>query len=230
MDCAKCGKHFGILDSQRKLRNKDVHPELFNKALCMSCFRELTRVNEVCPRCGREFGFILQAKEWDSTEIFPEWTGQYLHQECWIEEKRRETLCLNCGFCEETIINDKAPSSIESYLDEGYSTYRCGKFGLNLFKDDHIRATECSNYINQIEYRNRCVNGEIEKIDATPTTLDFVSLNDIMSKNGLELTTFKCPNCRNKVNIPETGEILNCPCCQASIRPADIFTKIKCLL
>ena len=190
----------------------------------------MTRVNEVCPRCGKEFGFVLLGKEWVSTEIFPEWNGQYLHQECWIEEKRKETICLNCGFCEETINNDNGPSNIESYLAEGYSTYRCGKFGLNLTKDDNSKATKCSNYINQIEYRNRCVNGEMEKTDYNLITPDFVSLKDIMSKNGLDMTTFKCPNCRSRVNIPETGEILNCPCCQASIRPADIFTKIKSLL
>jgi hypothetical protein len=234
MDCAKCGKHFGFLDSQRKLRNKDVHPELYNKTLCLSCFNILTRVNEVCPKCGKEFGFVLQAKEWVSTELFPEWNGQYLHQECWIEEKRKETLCFNCGFCEETINNDNGPSNIKSYLDEGYSTYRCGKFSLNLSKDENTKAMKCSSFINQNEYQNRCIIAEMEKAEANVVakivTLDFISLKNILTKSGLEMTTFKCQNCRSRVNIPESGEILVCPCCQTSIRPMDILSKIKSLL
>jgi hypothetical protein len=230
MDCAKCGKHFGFFDPKRKLRNKDVHPELYDKAVCLSCFKELTRVNEVCPKCGKEFGFVLQAKEWESTELRPEWSGQYLHQECWIEEKQKEKLCFNCGFCEETINNDNGHSNIESYLDEVYSTYRCGKFSFSLKKDDNAKAMNCSSYISQNEYRNKCALGEMKETDANVVTLDFISLKDIMSKSGLEMKTFKCPNCQSRVKIPEAGDILLCPCCQTSIRPVDIFTKIERLL
>ena len=231
MDCAKCGKRIGFLYSQRKLRNKDVYPEFFDKALCPSCFIELTRVNKACPKCGKPFGFVPKAKLWESTEICPEWKGQYLHQECWIKEKQKEINCINCGFCEETMHNDSGVDSLGNYFDEAYSTYKCRKFNLDLKVPDDVRAKECSSYDSKNEYRNACISREMEKTDINLQIIfDFTSLKDIMAKSGLVITTFKCPNCSCRVSIPETGKVLECQNCQTPIKPMDIFAKIKTLI
>ena len=60
--------------------------------------------------------------------------------------------------------------------------------------------------------------------------LDFSSLKDVMSKGGLVMSTYKCPNCNGMVNIPEAGKVLMCEYCGTPIKPVDIFEKIKSLL
>jgi peptide subunit release factor 1 (eRF1) len=51
-----------------------------------------------------------------------------------------------------------------------------------------------------------------------------------MSKGGLVMTTYKCPNCNGMVNIPEAGKVLMCQYCGTPIKPVDIFDKIKSLI
>jgi hypothetical protein len=60
--------------------------------------------------------------------------------------------------------------------------------------------------------------------------LDFSSLKDVMSKGGLVMTTYKCPNCNGMVTIPEAGKVLMCQYCGSAIKPVDIFEKIKSLV
>jgi hypothetical protein len=60
--------------------------------------------------------------------------------------------------------------------------------------------------------------------------LDFSSLKEVMSKGGLVMTTFKCPNCNGMVDLPEAGKVLMCKYCGTPIKPVDIFEKIKSLI
>jgi hypothetical protein len=60
--------------------------------------------------------------------------------------------------------------------------------------------------------------------------LDFSSLKDAMSKGGLVMSTYKCPNCNGMVDIPEAGKVLLCKYCGIPIKPVDIFEKIKSLI
>lgn len=60
--------------------------------------------------------------------------------------------------------------------------------------------------------------------------LDFSSLKDVMSKGGLIMTTYKCPNCNGMVEIPEAGKVLMCQYCGTPIKPVDIFEKVKSLI
>ncbi|MGD6851126.1 MAG: hypothetical protein ACQCN6_03600 [Candidatus Bathyarchaeia archaeon] len=60
--------------------------------------------------------------------------------------------------------------------------------------------------------------------------LDFSALKDAMSKGGLVMTTYKCPNCSGKLEIPEAGQVLSCRYCGTPIKPIDIFERIKDLL
>jgi len=57
--------------------------------------------------------------------------------------------------------------------------------------------------------------------------LDFSSIRDTLSKGGVVISTFKCPQCSGPLELPETGKQTTCKYCGASIKPVDIFDKIK---
>ena len=59
--------------------------------------------------------------------------------------------------------------------------------------------------------------------------LDFSSLKDTLSKGGIVMAAYNCPNCNAMVAIPETGKVLICKHCGTPIKPVDIFEKIKSL-
>jgi hypothetical protein len=60
--------------------------------------------------------------------------------------------------------------------------------------------------------------------------LDFSSLKDVMVKGGLVMSAYKCPNCSGMINLPEEGKVIMCQYCGTSIKPIDIFEKIKALI
>lgn len=60
--------------------------------------------------------------------------------------------------------------------------------------------------------------------------LDFSSIRDTLSKGGVGVSSLKCPQCSGPLELPETGKQTNCKYCEASIRPVDIFDKIKSII
>jgi DNA-directed RNA polymerase subunit RPC12/RpoP len=44
------------------------------------------------------------------------------------------------------------------------------------------------------------------------------------------MTSYKCPECNAKLDIPETGKVLICKYCGTPIKPVDIFEKVKSLI
>ncbi|HZY47640.1 MAG TPA: hypothetical protein VFE96_07580 [Candidatus Bathyarchaeia archaeon] len=60
--------------------------------------------------------------------------------------------------------------------------------------------------------------------------LDFSSIKDTLAKGGVVATTFNCPQCAGPLNLPEAGKQLTCRYCGATIRPVDLFDKIKSLV
>ena len=56
---------------------------------------------------------------------------------------------------------------------------------------------------------------------------DFATLKDVLVKDGVVISAFNCLKCSNMVDIPETGKLLICKHCGASIKPNEIFEKIK---
>jgi hypothetical protein len=107
---------------------------------------------------------------------------------------------------------------------------------LDIVGDEHFSqlaamAMECSSYISKEEYQEKCISGEMEKDKGNvQIILDFSSLKDVMSKGGLVMTTYKCPNCSGMVDIPEAGKVLMCKYCGSPIKPVDISEKIKTLI
>ena len=57
--------------------------------------------------------------------------------------------------------------------------------------------------------------------------LDFSAIRDTLSKGGLALSSLKCPECLGALELPETGKQTTCKYCGATIRPVDVFDKIK---
>ena len=60
--------------------------------------------------------------------------------------------------------------------------------------------------------------------------LDFSSIRETLSKGGIVMSTFKCPQCAGALELPETGKQTTCKYCGASIKPIDIFDKIKSIV
>lgn len=59
---------------------------------------------------------------------------------------------------------------------------------------------------------------------------DFSSLKDYMTRGGLVMQTFRCPNCSAPVEFPEKGKTTKCAHCGTKIYARDLFEKIKELI
>jgi DNA-directed RNA polymerase subunit RPC12/RpoP len=84
----------------------------------------------------------------------------------------------------------------------------------------------CERWVNLI---NNAMQKDKEK-ERIQIIIDFSSLKDVMSKGGIVMTSYKCPECNGKLDIPETGKVLICSYCGTPIKPVDIFEKIKSLI
>jgi hypothetical protein len=102
---------------------------------------------------------------------------------------------------------------------------------LNSFKPS-IRAL-FPIFNNTLSQRKNQIRVEQERERAkerVQVVLDFSSLKDVMSKGGMVMTTYKCPNCSGKLDLPASGQVLTCRYCGVPIKPVDVFEKIKDLL
>ena len=115
-----------------------------------------------------------------------------------------------------------------------------GKHGFNdklviLEKNGHHRDFIKPQIQTLIPTINKMMAKRIDELQAlkdkerVQIMLDFTSLRDLLSKGGIVMTTFKCPNCGDMHNIPETGKILMCEHCGTPVKPVDIFERIKSL-
>ena len=60
--------------------------------------------------------------------------------------------------------------------------------------------------------------------------LDFSSIRETLAKGGVVATSLTCPQCSGPLQLPETGKQTICKYCGASIRPVDLFEKIKSIV
>jgi hypothetical protein len=60
--------------------------------------------------------------------------------------------------------------------------------------------------------------------------MDFTWLRTEMEKGGLVLSTVKCPQCGGRLELPATGDLVNCKYCGSTIRATDVFDKLRTLL
>jgi hypothetical protein len=154
---------------------------------------------------------------------FEEWKAKNVHY------LNPDALCNKCGYFEEIRHDRGGVDSLGTFFDESYLTFKCRKFSLNLDKDNFSNAKQCTSYISKYDYEEKCLKGEINSGNIQ-VVLDFSSLKDIMSKGGLIMSSYKCPNCSGMVDLPEAGKVLICKYCGSPIKPVDIFEKIKSLI
>ena len=57
--------------------------------------------------------------------------------------------------------------------------------------------------------------------------LDFSSIRETLSRGGLALSSLKCPECLGALELPDSGKETTCKYCGATIKPVDLFDKIK---
>jgi DNA-directed RNA polymerase subunit RPC12/RpoP len=44
------------------------------------------------------------------------------------------------------------------------------------------------------------------------------------------MTSYKCPECSGKLDIPESGKVLISQYCETPIKPVDVFEKVQALI
>ena len=60
--------------------------------------------------------------------------------------------------------------------------------------------------------------------------LDFTWLRGEMERGGLLLSAVKCPQCGGNLELPKSGDVVNCKYCGSSVHAVDVFDKLKSLI
>jgi hypothetical protein len=134
-------------------------------------------------------------------------------QKCGKTVRLRE-LCKNYGRCQDC-------------FGKECSEYEYWK-ARQLSSPDFINKKATSSCISESDCENKGQIREMNKEkDSVQIILDFSSLRDVMTKTGMAITKFECPNCKGSVKIPEAGNVIICQDCRTIIRPNEIFKKIS---
>jgi DNA-directed RNA polymerase subunit RPC12/RpoP len=80
-------------------------------------------------------------------------------------------------------------------------------------------------YIDTVEVHEQDTETTVRHV-----SLDFSSLQEAMGKGGIQMTTYKCPQCGGALALPDSGKLLKCKHCGTVVKPVDVFEKIKDLL
>jgi hypothetical protein len=232
--CAKCGKAVGFMVINKPAFGAALRSGMFSeckgKRICHACQDELLSSHGI----NSGLGGIRQIT---ASEIV---NARYPDP---ITKHSALKTCLYCGYSSQSrlLTSSTEKQNVTNFgfvtvagqasLEHQYTNkYSCSKFGFDVTNKDNL-AESCSSYITKDEYEKRCLSGEISRDKANvKIIIDFSSLKDVMSKGGLVMTTYKCPNCNGMVNIPEAGKVLVCQYCGTPIKPVDIFEKIKSLM
>lgn len=167
----------------------------------------------ICPHCGKNTTWLVckcDVPRYDYTKkIYDE-----NFKKAQKEGKRTIIFARRIHIAEETIAKSII---VEAGLRHGYE-----------LKSYTNKGVFVGNVI--VEYFFERAPEKTQETKILQVTLDFSSLKDVISKGGLVMTTYKCPNCNAMVDIPETGKVLMCKHCGTPIKPVDIFEKIKSII
>ncbi len=216
---------------------------------------KVVAILDCCAKCGTKLSFrenhlvywnhqlrdgYISGDFSSSRKEFPEYRGKKLCEPCVRQEEYNDRklhclnpdgLCNNCGYFVEVRHERGGVDDLGTYFDESYSTFKCGKFSFDLKQDAFSKARQCTSYISQADYEKKCLSGEMDKTkQSTQINLDFSSLKEILAKGGMVMTTYRCPDCNGTLTLPEAGETMTCQYCGTSIKPVDIFQRIKSLI
>ena len=256
--CARCRKelkgYFEKIPVVGVFASK--YPEYNGKQLCEACRAELLKPGQaekqtanppqVIVRLGEE---VNKAIVWQKDEILiDQWSGKEFfedravafgarvgHNGCLVVTNQRILFACKVGLLA------KDYGIMYSVNLEDITSVCHGRFGINdkliiLDKNGQHRDFVWSGIqslvpkINSaIPERKRQIQAEKEK-ERVQIILDFSALKDTLSKGGVVMTAYNCPNCSAMVDLPEAGKVLICKHCGTPIKPVDIFEKIKSLL
>ena len=258
--CAKCGKELGSFERIPVWGSlADKHPHYKGKIICEKCLIELRTISSnpsqsnsatiptaIVPRLREE---VNRAILWQKNEEFLHYVGckeffedrnvafgaRIGHNGYLVVTNQRALFACKLGL----LARDYA--IMYSANLEDITSVSHGRFGLNdklIILDKSGQHRDFVNpriqdflaSINEaISKRKGQIQAEKDK-ERVQIILDFSSLKDIISKGGLVMATYKCPNCNGMVNIPEAGKVLMCQYCGNPIKPIDIFEKIRSLI
>lgn len=218
--CSKCGKRTW---SESKWEGRIV---------CSDCFRVLLK-----QQCDAPSAVQTSPVQTSSAQVTNQKATNYNNNKCtkchysvgttiFVEKQSASNSLLNLANAINTFNPYGYPVGLEKEAKEIWS---CSKFDFRI--DDLNKAKQCTSFITELTYQEKCLKGEMEKNKANvQIILDFSALKEVMTNGGLVMATYKCPNCNGMVKIPETGKVLICEYCGTPIKPVDIFEKIKSLI
>lgn len=184
----------------------------------MQKLRNSISYNEFCERIGKK---LVSAKIG--------YNSYFVDAETCANSLKGRRLCVDCAFYYR-ILNGLDASRFSQNVNS-FPAHYCKKLELRLENPIGDEAKKCTNFLTPKEYKIKALSGEMNKERGNvQIVLDFSSLKDVMSKGGLVMSTYKCPNCNGIISIPEAGKVLMCQYCGTPIKPVDIFEKVKSLI
>ena len=81
--------------------------------------------------------------------------------------------------------------------------------------------------VDKMEYVDRDFLVQEQRIVSINVQMDFNSLLQQLGNKGIALTNIQCTQCGSPCQIPETGSVLICASCNATIQVTDVFEKFK---
>jgi ribosomal protein L34E len=202
-NCAKCGKELTGFFEKRDKTGQHLPSKYYGKKLCSSCDAQFKEIFEQQKRESKAQQFI------DNLAL-PFKEAKALRRE--IVNIHYQTLP-QTNYIQNAINNHSCIAEQYGYKYKSHSQY--------------------PSYMGVVQFTE--MDFVFEKIPEPPkqaiqVVLDFSSLKEVMTKGGIVMSTYKCPNCNGMINIPEAGKVLLCQYCGTPIKPVDIFEKIKSLI
>lgn len=190
-----------------------------------------------CVRCKKRLGFFEQVCIIRDNRL-PEYNGKTVCKNCEKEINKELIKKIKSGInrnCSQCIFFNTDVETIDAGVFvpdlKIFQLTNCSKFGFDI--KEGSEAETCTSYITHADYKAKALSGQLDENKSKTSVqivLDFSSLKDEMTKGGIVMTTYKCPNCSALIDIPETGKFLVCSHCGTAIKPVDIFEKIKSLI
>lgn len=222
-NCAKCGKELKGFFEKRDRTGQHIPDDYFNQKLCSDC--------------DSHFKGIFEKKLLEEMQKRDEEIMRRKKQE---QQQERERIMNTFRMPFE-----QAKAQGREIANIHYRTLPQANYiqhYINLYSEiaeeygfKYKSHSQYPSYMGVVQFIE--LDFVFEKIPEQPkqtqtiqVVLDFTSLKDVMSKGGIVMTTYKCPNCNGMVNLPEEGKVLMCQYCGTPIKPIDIFEKIKSLI
>lgn len=112
-----------------------------------------------------------------------------------------------------------------SIADDSGIEHRFGVSGNNADKIEGMKAE-----IRRLVQEKKAYLERKEKAGRVQVTIDFSFLKSIAEKGGIVLNTLSCPYCSGVLEVPNSGNIMQCIHCGRKVYATDIFEKMKSVL